>query len=118
MSIHCFYLYVAGSGDLSRAARANFERLIRPALESLDGDDDVALEVIDVMEEATAAHRDKVVATPMLVRASPEPTVRVLGTLNEPSRVLSMLGVDGPDGESDLPRATADEFDSSMMLRG
>lgn len=48
--------------------------------------------VLDRPERAVAA---RVFATPMLIRITPEPSLRVLGDLSDPPRVLALLGIAG-----------------------
>jgi circadian clock protein KaiB len=48
--------------------------------------------VLDHPERAVAA---RVFATPMLIRFEPAPSLRVLGDLSDPPRVLALLGIEG-----------------------
>lgn len=85
-------LFIAGPGELGLRAQANFDRFVLPALERAGITlQSVDFRVVDIAKDPSAARTDSVVATPMLVRKSPDPTVRVLGTLDESSRVLSLL---------------------------
>lgn len=103
MTTHTFFLYVAGGGDLARRAQANFDRQVRPALlRSGLSEQSVRCEVVDVTEEPERACEGNVLTTPMLVRTQPDPVVRLLGTLDDTERVLSLLVPDpdqapGPD---------------------
>lgn len=85
---HLFKLYVAGDGELSVRAKGNFDRIIGARLGQ-----HCQLEVIDILLDPLAARRDRVVATPLLVRESPGPVVKILGDLSTESIVLAHLGI-------------------------
>lgn len=88
MSKHEFTFFVAGGGELAARALANFDRLIRPRL-----DGNYSLTVIDVVKEPRVAREHRVVATPMLVRRSPLPVIKILGDLSEEATALTQLGL-------------------------
>lgn len=90
---YTFTLYVAGDGELAARALTNFERLVRGRLR-----DRCTLTTVDVLKEPGIARRNRVVATPLLVRERPEPIVKVLGDLSQESRILTQLGLDGAAG--------------------
>ena len=95
MIAHKYLLYVAGGGDLAHRARANFERTVLPALDRAGIDEtSLTFEVIDVAEEPERARAASVITTPMLIRLSPGPTVRLLGTLDDAEHVLPLLDLD------------------------
>ena len=50
------------------------------------------LEVIDVLEHPDQAERDKILATPTLIKQLPPPLRRVIGDLSDKEKVL--LGLD------------------------
>ncbi len=52
-----------------------------------------SLQVLDVSENAEAARADKVLATPTLIKTSPEPALRVVGNLGKSELVLAALGL-------------------------
>ena len=81
-------LFISGSSQ--RAARAI------EAVESLRKDylgNCVQLEVIDVLENPDRAERERILATPTLIRQSPGPPRRLVGDLTEASRILQLLGL-------------------------
>jgi circadian clock protein KaiB len=51
------------------------------------------LEIIDVLEDPDAAERDKVLATPTLIKQLPPPIRRVIGDLSNKEKVLFGLDV-------------------------
>lgn len=51
------------------------------------------IEVIDVCADPQVTRKDNIVALPTLVRKSPQPVRRVIGTLSDMERVVSGLGI-------------------------
>ncbi|SRR5579883_3125169 len=100
MEDYTFILYVAGDGELAARARANFDRLIRARL-----GDRCSLTIIDILQEPGAARRNRVVATPLLVRDRPPPVIKILGDLSHEAKILMQLGLDGLAAESAPPGA-------------
>ena len=80
-------LYVTGRSGYSVQALQNIERICEERLK-----DAYDLEVIDVLEHTELAERQKIVATPTLVRELPPPRRKILGDLSDTKRVL--LGLD------------------------
>lgn len=89
MQPHTFTLFVAGDGELTARARANFARLVAARLGPR-----CALTLIDVLKEPGEARRHRVVATPLLVRRSPAPVIKILGDLSQDAKILTQLGLD------------------------
>lgn len=54
---------------------------------------DVQLEVVDVFEDPARAKQDRVIATPTLIKASPAPELRLIGSIGDPDAVLRHLGL-------------------------
>ena len=81
-------LYVAGNTSNSARAIANLDAL-RAAHLGLQCE----VEVIDVTRHPRRALDDGVLMTPMLVKFSPAPVRRIVGTLSEARTVLEALGV-------------------------
>jgi circadian clock protein KaiB len=50
------------------------------------------VEVIDVLEHPTLAEKEKILATPTLVKRLPEPVRKIIGDLSDRAKVL--LGLD------------------------
>ena len=68
------------------------------ALAALDGlrqglGDDARIEVVDLSEQPEVAERERIVATPMLVRLSPAPVLRIIGDLTDHEKVRWGLGL-------------------------
>jgi len=83
-----FRLYVAGGGPNSTQARANLVALCSKYLP-----DRHEIEVIDVLKEPHRALEDGIMLTPMLIKLSPAPVRRIVGTLSQPQTVLQALGL-------------------------
>jgi circadian clock protein KaiB len=90
MEHHVFTLYVAGEGELTSRARANFDRFIRARLGGR-----CFLTTVDVLKEPGQARKNRVVATPLLVRERPPPLIKILGDLSQEAKILNQLGIDG-----------------------
>jgi circadian clock protein KaiB len=53
------------------------------------------IEIVDVFKQPDRARADHVVMTPTLIRPTPPPVRRMVGTLRQPAKVLQALGL-GP----------------------
>lgn len=74
----------AGGAALAAAVRALGDRLPGTSIE---------LEVIDVFDEPARAKRDRVIATPTLIKVEPPPELRLIGSIADPDAVLRHLGL-------------------------
>lgn len=81
-------LYVAGDGPSSTRAVSN----LRAALAELARPPD-NVEIVDVLQTPERGLRDGVLVTPMLVRVSPQPERRILGTLSDRAILLGALSI-------------------------
>jgi circadian clock protein KaiB len=79
-------LYVAGQSPRSQSAISNLERICAEELGEYD------LVIIDVLERPQLAEREKIMATPTLVKELPTPVRRIIGDLSDAGKVL--LGLD------------------------
>lgn len=84
---HVLRLYVAGKTARSERAITDLQRL---CAQELNGQYQV--EVIDVLEDPAAAERQKVLATPTVIKELPLPVRRVIGDLSQAEQVL--VGLD------------------------
>ena len=87
-----FRLYVAGDAQNSAQAVANLTALCHTYL--LDRHD---IEVVDVFREPKRALADGILMTPTLVKLSPSPVRRIVGTLSQTQPVLQALGLETVD---------------------
>lgn len=98
MSRFLLKLYVTGNSPRAEQAIANLRRICK---EELSGE--YALEVIDVLEQPDMAERDRVLATPTLIKTLPPPLRRVIGDLSDRDKVV--LGLELRPGEPTPPQA-------------
>jgi circadian clock protein KaiB len=97
MNNYILKLYVSGSSPRAQAAIANLKRICE---EDLAGR--YTLEIVDVLENPNAAERDKILATPTLVKSLPPPLRRVIGDLSDKDKVL--LGLEVRPAHQDPPK--------------
>jgi circadian clock protein KaiB len=83
-----FRLYIAGAGPHSSLAIVNLKAI---CAEHLPDRHDI--EVVDVLLEKRRALADGVMLTPLLVKVSPAPTVKILGTMSFADPLLEALGL-------------------------
>ena len=81
-------LFVAGDTPQSRNAVASLQRICEHEFAN-----NCDLEIVDVLEDPEVAEREKVLATPALVKLAPPPVRRIVGDLADTARVLSTLDV-------------------------
>jgi circadian clock protein KaiB len=87
-AIFKFRLYVAGDGPNSLQAEANLRALCREHLPERH-----EIEIVDVLREGQRALDDGVMMTPQLVKLSPAPVRKIVGTLSRRETVLQALGL-------------------------
>ena len=83
-----FRLYVAGDAANSAEALANLTALCGEHLPHRH-----EIDLIDVFNEPERALTDGIYMTPTLVKLSPSPVCRIVGTLSEPLTLLRVLGI-------------------------
>lgn len=88
MQEYGFKLYVTGKSLHSQKAIENLRRICEEVLGS-----NYELAVVDVLEDPGAAEKDKILATPTLIRSSPLPARRLIGDLSDTSAVITALGL-------------------------
>ncbi|QDT15143.1 circadian clock KaiB family protein [Alienimonas californiensis] len=101
-----FQLFVTGNSLLSRRAREHVERhLVGPLGNRAE------VEIVDLIADPIAARRERIVATPTLIRLEPSPVVRLIGDLTDFDRVRTLVLVGDDcrlvDGASAHPAASA-----------
>jgi circadian clock protein KaiB len=89
---YVFRLFVAGDESNSSQARRNLARICE---EHLKGHHKI--DIVDVLKDAAAAHKNNVVVTPTLILIKPLPKVIVLGNLNDSKQVLAALRLTGDE---------------------
>ena len=86
-----FRLFVATDAVNSTQAINNLQAICRAHLPERH-----EIEIVDVFKEPRLALAQKVFMTPTLIRVSPGPERRIVGTLNQTGVVLQSLGLE-PD---------------------
>jgi len=83
-----FRLYVAGNTMNSSQAIANLAALCRSHLP-----DHHQVEIIDILKHPKRALEDSVFMTPTLLKLTPAPLRKIVGTLSPAQPVLDLLGI-------------------------
>lgn len=81
-------MFVTGSSPRAEAAIANLRRICD---EEMQGE--YELEIVDVLEHPEVAEREKILATPTLIKQLPPPLRRVIGDLSDREKVLLGLAL-------------------------
>jgi len=84
-------LYVTGTNPRTERAVANLKQICESELRGR-----YALVIIDVLEDPEAAERDRVLATPTLIKELPLPIRRIIGDLSDQEKALLALEVRVP----------------------
>jgi circadian clock protein KaiB len=84
-----FLLYVADDTQNSVLAVTNLKAICQAHLPGRH-----EIEVVDVFKEPQRALADRVYMTPLLIRLSPAPARRIIGTLSQTDKVLQALGLE------------------------
>ena len=82
-------LYVTGDTTRSAEAIANLQEIQK----LFSGQCEIT--VVDVLEHPELAEREKILATPTLVKVAPPPLRRLIGDLSDKALVLSLLDLGG-----------------------
>jgi circadian clock protein KaiB len=88
VSMFVLRLYIAGQTARSHYAVANLRRVCE---ERLSGR--YQLSIIDVLEQPDLAERDRVLATPTLIKEMPPPTRRIVGDMADAEKVIVGLNL-------------------------
>jgi circadian clock protein KaiB len=88
MIVYQLRLYITGHTAKSENAIANLQRICSERLHS-----QCEIEVVDVLEQPEIAETEKILATPTLVKQSPQPSRRVIGDLSDLDQVIQGLGL-------------------------
>ena len=85
MKKYILKLYVTGQSLYSDKAIANLKRIEEEAFQG-----DCEISIVDVLEHPDLAEMDKILATPTLIRAFPEPARRVIGDLSDITTLIKV----------------------------
>ena len=84
-----FRLYVADETINSVRALANLRAICSTYLPGK-----FKIELVDVFKEPERALEDRIFMTPTLVKLTPDPVARIVGTLSQTNLVLQVLGLE------------------------
>ncbi len=84
-----FRLFVAGDAQNAAIALANLTAFCHAHLEGRH-----AIEVVDVFRESGRALAEVIFMTPTLVRVSPLPVRRIIGTLDDERALMRAIGLE------------------------
>ena len=84
-----FRLYVAGDSQNSALALGNLNAICRAHITGRH-----SIEVVNVFQEQRRALADGIFMTPTLIKLSPAPVQKIVGTLSQTQTVLLALGLD------------------------
>jgi circadian clock protein KaiB len=87
--IYCFRLYVTGEAPNSVLACANLRAFCARYLPERH-----EIEIVDVLEDRARCLADAVYMTPLLVKTSPPPELRIVGSLSDTRPLLQALGIE------------------------
>jgi circadian clock protein KaiB len=76
-------LFITGQTQRSERAISNLRRICEEELET-----GYKLVIIDVLEQPQAAEKQKILATPTLIKENPPPVRRIIGDLSDTKQVL------------------------------
>ncbi len=82
-------LYVTGRTPQSQRAIENLRQICESELEGR-----YEVQVIDVLEHPELAEREKILATPTLVKRLPQPVRKIIGDLSDREKVLVGLDIE------------------------
>ena len=83
-----FRLYIAGDTQNSMQALVNLTHFCQTYLA-----DRYTIEVLDVFKDPSHALQDSVFMTPTLIKMTPEPMIKIVGTLSQTDILLQTLGI-------------------------
>lgn len=76
-------LYITGDTGNSQTALRNLKGILETKIKGF-----YTLEIIDVLKNPESAIEDRILATPTLIKVSPEPEKRIIGDLSDNQKVL------------------------------
>ena len=81
-------LYILGQTDCSQRAVKNLKKIMTGDLKSI-----YDLRIIDVLKNPQLAEKDKIIATPTLIKVLPLPLRKIIGDLSDKEKVLLGLNL-------------------------
>jgi circadian clock protein KaiB len=90
-------LYIINHSAISKRAINN----INSIFSIIKNSELCQLKIIDLKENPNLAESEKILATPMLVKESPGPKLRIIGDLSNKEKLISLLELEQYDHEKD-----------------
>ena len=84
-----FKLYVTGTGNISSKAIEDLKSVLEEKLK-----EQYTLKIINVLENPELAIKDRISATPTLVKNEPRKDVKLVGNSNKDEMVVAVLGLE------------------------
>ena len=84
-----------GDSNLGQVAELQFRVVFAPEI------GDCEFEVVDILQHPEQARQYQVLATPLLLRVDPQPSIRIVGNLINAAEVRLALQLPGDDGPED-----------------
>jgi circadian clock protein KaiB len=81
-----FRLYVCGKSSQKR----EIEKALRNIMEE-KSNNSISIKVIDLLECPESASADNVIATPTLIKVSPDPVVKIIGDVTDREQLFKCL---------------------------
>lgn len=89
LSCYVLRLFVSGQSNATIHALEHLHRFLEQTLHC-----PYTLRIIDVQQHPELAEEDHITATPTLIKIWPPPVRRLVGTLDQPDRILRLLDLD------------------------
>lgn len=90
MTKHCLYLYVLDGSPQSKRAIKNLKELS----DNSQFKEKYEFKIIDISFNPELAEKEKILATPVLIKNLPKPMRRIIGDLSDKKKVFVTLDVD------------------------
>ena len=88
MTVNSLELYITGNSNRSQNAIKSIQKICDEKFK-----DNYKLEVIDVLEHPEIAEKEKVLATPTLIKKVPPPVRRLVGDLSDTNKIIHYLDI-------------------------
>ena len=85
-------LYIIGMTPLSKRALINIESICAATPLA----NKCTLNIVDLNDNPGLAEQKKILATPLLIKNTPKPEIRILGDLSNIEKIISLLELERP----------------------
>src|SRR6478672_378141 len=87
MSKIVFKIYIAGNNARNRELISSYKEVCATKLTQ----NQFQIEVVDILKHPTEAEKNKILATPTIIRCKPQPEKRTIGDFRENSKAVMAL---------------------------